>query len=101
MTMSILILEHIVNGSTVLERLTCVPGAEGVAAHQRLKNEPGGPQGKPIWVWNNIPAGTIVAADFTGAILCGATASQTQIAINNFKANPTVAPEDVLTWATP
>lgn len=101
MTMSVLILERTASGSTVLERLTCVPGAEGVAAHQRLKNEPGGAQGKPIWVWNSIPSGTVVAADFTGAILCGATSSQTQVAINAFKANPTVAPEDVLTWATP
>lgn len=99
MSMSVLILERTASGSTVLERLTCVPGAEGVAAHQRLKNEPGGPQGKPIWVWNSIPAGTVVGADFTGAIICAATASQTQVLVNAFKANPTTAPEDVLTYA--
>lgn len=99
MTMSVLILERTASGSTVLERLTCVPGAEGIVAHQRLKNEPGGPLGKPIWVWNSIPSGTVVAADFTGAILCASTASQTQTLINAFKANPTTDPEDVLTYA--
>lgn len=99
MSMSRLVLERTVNGATSIENLTCVAGAEGIVAHQRLKNEPGGPEGKPVWCWDSTPPGQIIAVDFTGAILCGATASQTQTRINAFKANPTAAPEDVLTYA--
>ena len=99
MTMSRLVLERTVNGATSIENLTCVASAEGIVAHQRLKNEPGGPEGKSVWCWDSTPPGQIIAVDFTGAILCGATASQTQTRINAFKANPTTAPEDVLTYA--
>lgn len=97
--MSKLILERTSGGSTVIESLTCVAGTEGIVAHQRLKNEPGGPAGKPVWCWDTIPSGQIIAVDFTGAILCGSTTSQTQALINTFKASPTTAPEDVLTYA--
>ncbi len=97
--MSRLVLERTVGGVTSIENLTCVPGAEGIVAHQRLKNEVGGPEGKPVWCWDSTPPGTIIAVDFTGAVLCGATASVTQSRINAFKAAPTVAPEDVLTYA--
>lgn len=99
MTMSHLVLERTVNGVPSIEKLTCVPGAEGAVAFQRLKNEVGGAPGKPVWCWNSTPVGQPIAVDFTGAIICAATASQTQALINAFKANPTVAPEDVLTYA--
>lgn len=97
--MSKLVLERTVNGSTTIEVLTCVPGAEGIVAHQRLKNENGGAAGKPVWCWDTTPPGQVIAVDFTGAIIVQATASQTQTAINTFKANPTTAPEEVLTYA--
>lgn len=94
MTMSKLVLERTANGETTLEILTCVSGTEGVVAHQRLKNEPGGAQGKPVWCWNTIPNATQVVGMLTdGAILCGATAAQTQGLINTFKANPTAQPD--------
>ena len=99
MTMSKLVLERTVNGETSIEVLTCYPGAEGIVAHQRLKNEVGGAPGKPVWCWNTIPSGQVVAVDFTGAISCGASTAATQALINAFKASPTTEPEDVLTYA--
>lgn len=99
MTMSHLVVERTVNGNASIEKLTCVPGTEGLVAFQRLKNEVGGATGKPIWCWNTTPPGQPIAVDFTGAIICASTASQTQALINAFKANPTTAPEDVLTYA--
>ncbi|WP_155414843.1 hypothetical protein [Neorhizobium galegae] len=92
--MSKLVLERTANGATVLEILTCYPGAEGIAAHQRLKNEAGGAAGKPIWVWNTIPnSSQVVGMTTAGAINCQATAAQTQILIDAFKANPTAQPD--------
>lgn len=97
--MSKLVLERTSGGSTVLEVLTCVPGAEGIVAHQRLKNEPGGAPGNKVWCWDSIPTGTVIAADFTNGIVVQATASQTQALITAFKASPTHTPEEVLIYA--
>ncbi|UNK39401.1 hypothetical protein MNR02_06750 [Shinella sp. H4-D48] len=93
--MSKLILER----ASVLEVWTCVPGAEGITIHQRLKNEPGGPAGHKVWVWDSIPSGTVIAADFTDGIVVQSTASLTQTAVNAFKAAPTHTPTEVLTYA--
>jgi hypothetical protein len=94
MDMSKLALERTVNGATVFELPTCYPGAEGIVAHQRLKNEIGGPAGKPIWCWNTIPnSSQVVGMLTTGAIICQATAAQTQVLIDAFKANPTAQPD--------
>lgn len=97
--MSKLVLERSSNGATVLEVLTCVPGAEGIVAHQRLKNEPGGAPGNKVWCWDSIPTGTVVAADFSNGIVVQPTAVQTQTLITAFKAAPTHMPEEVLTYA--
>lgn len=99
MDMSRLVLQRTSGGSTVLEILTCVPGAEGIVAHQRLKNEPGGAAGNRVWCWDTIPAGTVIAADFTNGIVVQATAAQTQTLITAFKGAPTYLPEEVLTYA--
>lgn len=94
MTMSKLVLERTVNGEAVLEILTCVPGTEGIVAHNRLKNEPGGPADKPVWCWNTIPNATqVIGMTSEGAILCASTTSVTQSRINAFKNNPTAQPD--------
>lgn len=94
MDMTKLVYERTVNGETVLEMPTCVAGAEAIVAHNRLKNEVGGPAGKPIWVWSTIPNVTqVVGMTTDGAISCQATAAQTQILIDAFKANPTAQPD--------
>lgn len=105
--MSKLVLERTnSSGVKVIEVLTCVPGAEGIVVFQRLKNEPSdtpgdpaGPAGHKVWCWDSIPSGQVIAVDFTNGIVVQSTAALTQTAINAFKANPTTAPEDVLTYA--
>lgn len=97
--MSVLILERTTASGTVIERLTCVPGAEGIVAHNRLRNEAGGAAGKPVWCWDVFPPKNVLAADFTGAIIVQPTWQATQAAIDAFKAAPTAQPEDVLTFA--
>ncbi len=96
MEMTKLVLQR--SGTGAIEVWTCVPGAEAIAAHQRMKNDPGGVTGKPIWVWETTPPGKVIGVDFTNAIVCQTTAAQTQVLVNAFKANPTVQPEDVLIY---
>jgi hypothetical protein len=94
MEMSKLVLEKMINGEMQPVIPTCYPGVEAIAAHQQLKNEEGGAPGKPIWVWNTIPNQSQVTGMLTeGAIICQATAAQTQVLINAFKANPTAQPD--------
>ncbi|MEN3145679.1 hypothetical protein ABCW43_00030 [Neorhizobium sp. IRAMC:178] len=92
--MSKLVLEKMINGEMQPVIPTCYSGLEGYVAHQQLKTEPDGAPGKPIWVWNTIPnEANVIGMLTTGAIICQATAAQTQVLINAFKANPTAQPD--------
>lgn len=51
--------------------------------------------GNPYWIWPSIPAGTVIAADFTNAPIV-----DTDPAVNNANiAAITATPADVLTYA--
>lgn len=51
--------------------------------------------GNPYWIWPTVPAGTVIAADFTNAPIVDAD----PIVNNQRIAAITAAPEDVLTYA--
>jgi hypothetical protein len=89
MTMGKLICEKEINGETVLLNLTT---AAGVAA-ALVKSTPG--VGKSYWYWPSMPAGQVIAADFTGAPVATADTATNSAAI----AAITATPEEVLTYA--
>lgn len=100
--MSRVVTEANLGGSMQPRAFTVVDGAEGIFLHNLFKNTtlyPGGPVGRKFWVWSTIPSGAILAVDFTDALTIGATAALTQATANAFKADPTTAPEDVITYS--
>lgn len=50
--------------------------------------------GNPFWAWPSIPPGRVIAADFTDAPICAATAAENNVLIGSI----TVDPTDVLTY---
>jgi hypothetical protein len=52
------------------------------------------PVGQPYWIWPSIPAGTVIACDFTAAPLSTASTASNNANI----ANINTLPEDVLTY---
>ncbi|HWK96211.1 MAG TPA: hypothetical protein VNR39_12395 [Pseudolabrys sp.] len=86
-----LVCEVKINGEDVVKALTT---ATGINVGIFLKTQPG--VGKPFWYWSSIPAGTVIAADFTNAPIVSSDVNANNAAI----AAITVDPADVLTYAT-
>jgi hypothetical protein len=86
-----LICEKVINGETTLLNATT---AAGVVA-TLVKTTPG--VGNPFWYWPSIPAGKVVACDFTDApIATGDTATNTSLI-----AAITKTPQEVLIYDPP
>lgn len=89
-----LVCEKTINGVTAVRVLTTVSGPQGAIIKQIV-----GP-GNPYWIWNSIPSGTVIGADFTYAPVASA-----DIAANNAAAAPLLAdppstdPSEVLVFA--
>ena len=83
-----LICEKVINGETMLLNVTTAAGV----VPQLLKTTPG--IGKPYWFWPSLPAGTVVAADFTNAPIASSDKAANQAAIDAID----VDPADVLTF---
>ena len=89
-----LVCMKVINGVDALRVFTTVSGPQGGIVKQIVG------VGNPYWIWNSIPSGTVIAADFTDAPI-----ASSDISVNNANAAPlltdppSVAPEDVLTYA--
>ena len=84
-----LICERPINGVDTLVVVTTAPGDQGLWVKVIV------PAGKPYWIWDSIPAGTVIAADFTDAPIVSS-----DVATNNANiAAITADPADVLTYA--
>lgn len=109
MAMSRIVCDVLVSGSMQPKKWTVVDGGEGLFLHHPAlygdtTKYPGGAEGRPFYVWPTMPAGTLLAVDYSSAAICGANATATQAAANAFKASPTVLPnapgdEGVLIYA--
>jgi hypothetical protein len=88
MAVAKVICEEIVEGETVLRSWTTTQGGAAVL----VKTKPG--LNKPYWCWPSVPAGTIIAADFTGAPLATSNTAENAAAI----AAITATPEEKLTY---
>ena len=91
--MAKLVCMKVISGVDALRVFTTVSGAQGSI----IKTIVG--VGNPYWIWATIPAGTVIAADFTDAPIASA-----DIAVNNANAAPLLAtppsvdPATVLTY---
>lgn len=84
-----LVCNKTLNGVTFLAVVTTANGNQGLY----VKAIAG--VGNPYWIWPSIPAGTVIAADFTNAPIVDADP-----AVNNTNiAAITATPADVLTYA--
>lgn len=84
-----LVCNKTLNGVTFLAVVTTANGNQGLY----VKAIAG--VGNPYWIWPSIPAGTVIAADFTNAPIV-----DTDPAVNNTNiAAITALPADVLTYA--
>ena len=84
-----LVCEQNVGGEDILRNVTTAAGA----APALVKTLPG--VGKPFWYWPTIPAGTVVACDFTEAPIATNDTAQNAALI----AAITKTPQEVLTYA--
>lgn len=84
-----LVCEVRINGEDVVKALTT---ATGINVGNFVKTVPG--VGKPFWYWPSIPAGTVIAADFTNAPIVSTDAAANNAAI----AAITATPEEVLVY---
>lgn len=86
-----LVCNKTLNGVTFLAVVTTANGNQGLF----VKAIAG--VGNPFWIWPSVPAGKVIAADFTNAPIVN-----TDPAINNTAiAAITATPEEVLTYETP
>lgn len=88
MIMGKLICEQTINGEQILRNITTAQGVVGAL----VKTTPG--VGKPFWYWDSIPAGKIIACDFTNAPI----ATNDTAANNGLAAGITELPANVLTY---
>lgn len=84
-----IVCERTINGVDYLLNVTTPPGNQGFYAITIVQ------PGNKFWYWDSIPAGQIIACDFTDAPTCTADAATN----NTLIAGITAAPEDVLTFA--
>ena len=85
-------------------RIVCMINVDGVDT-LKVVTTPAGNQGafcigivgvgNPFWYWDSIPAGDVIACDFTDAPICSASFVENNTAI----AAITAEPADVLTYA--
>jgi hypothetical protein len=79
-TMPKLICEKTIAGVTAVRSFTTVAGPQGAIIKQIVG------VGNPYWIWNSIPAGQVIGADFTNAPIASA-----DISVNNANAAPLLA----------
>lgn len=85
----ILVCNKTLNGVTFLAVITTASGNQGQWVKSIAK------VGNPFWIWPSIPAGQVIAADFTNAPIVDAD----PIVNNQRIAAITATPEEVLTYA--
>ena len=89
-----LVCEKTIGGVSAVRVFTTVSGQQGAVIKQIVG------VGNPYWIWNSIPSGTVIGADFTNAPIASA-----DIAANNAAAAPLLAdtasvdPTEVLVFA--
>lgn len=89
-----LVCEKTLGGVTAVRVFTTVSGAQGAIIKQIVG------VGNPYWIWNSIPAGTVIGADFTSAPI-----ADPDVSVNNTNAAPLLAsppsvdPASVLVYA--
>lgn len=83
-----LVFKKVINGEERIISATTASGNQG----SYVKIIAG--VGTPFWMWNTLPPGHIIAADFTNAPIVSADVNVNNTNIGNI----TVAPEDVLTF---
>lgn len=88
-----LVCEKTIGGVTAVRVFTTINGPQGSV----IKTIVG--VGNPYWIWNSIPSGKVIGADFTNAPI-----ASSDIAVNNANAAPLLAdppsvdPVDVLIY---
>lgn len=88
MSMGKLICEKTVNGETTLLNVTTAAGVVPTL----LKTTPG--VGKRFWFWPSIPAGVVIAADFSNAPIVSSDKNVNQSLIDAIA----IEPQEVLTY---
>lgn len=89
-----LVCEKTLAGVTAVRVFTTVSGAQGAIIKQIVG------VGNPFWIWNTIPSGTVIAADFTDAPVASAdVATNNALAAPLLADPPSVDPASVLTYA--
>lgn len=78
--MARLVCEKVLGGVNAVRVFTTVSGPQGPIIKQIVG------VGNPYWIWNSIPAGKVVGADFTNAPI-----ASSDIAVNNANAAPLLA----------
>ncbi len=76
-----LVCEKTLGGVTAVRVFTTVSGSQGAIIKQIVG------VGNPYWIWNSIPSGTVIGADFTSAPI-----ADTDVSVNNTNAAPLLAP---------
>lgn len=84
-----LICNKTVNGVTSVRNITTPAGNQGAYVATIVG------AGNPFWMWDTIPSGTIIGADFTGAPIATSDATTNNGLINGI----TELPENVLIYA--
>lgn len=88
-----LVCEKTIGGVTAVRVFTTVAGPQG----STIKTMVG--VGNPYWIWNSIPAGKVIGADFTDAPICSDSISMNNAAAAPLLADPpAVNPADVLIY---
>ena len=88
-----LVCEKTIGGVTAVRVFTTVSGPQGAIIRQIVG------AGNPYWIWNSIPSGKVIGADFTDAPI-----ASSDVATNNTNAAPLLAtppsvdPVDVLIY---
>lgn len=89
-----LVCEKTIAGVTAVRVFTTVSGPQGAIIKQIAG------VGNPFWIWNSIPSGTVIGADFTDApIASDDVATNNALAAPLLASPPSVNPQDVLYYA--
>lgn len=92
--MAKLVCEKTLNGVTSVRVFTTAAGPQGTIIKQIVG------AGNPFWIWNAIPSGVVIAADFTNApVATGDVAQNNALAAPLLADPPSVDPATVLTYA--
>lgn len=89
-----LVCEKTIGGVTAVRVFTTVSGPQGAIIKQMAG------VGNPFWIWNSIPPGKVVGADFTNAPIASADVAANNAAAEPLLADPpSVDPSEVLFFA--